>query len=239
MKNFIKCLMNLFDTVKNFSKVICKVNELTFMPTIAVRKTINETGHFRRIEVSTLSDIKVSFISLTMVLVEVILSTEVILFQTFSKFIRNVFTIHEKGKPVVRRGRKATGPGRVVLSSVDSRVTETGDSVFFFNRHERGMNTMYYGWRKYLWFKVVALAVCAVFLFTDLSWAARNNDLKFSAGSSRPAQQPYQQKQPGMKDGLIQFFQDLSSMLMPAAHAAETPVSVKTSQGRNSVINSV
>jgi hypothetical protein len=73
-------------------------------------------------------------------------------------------------------------------------------------------------WRKQLWVKIVALTVAGVFLFSEVTWAARAN-FTFSL----PQAQNYNPfpSQGNWRDKLWQIYQDIASFLVPAAYADE------------------
>jgi hypothetical protein len=73
-------------------------------------------------------------------------------------------------------------------------------------------------WREKIWVKITALTIAGVFLFSEVTWAARA-DFTFSLpkiDSSTPAQTT---SSPRLGDSLWQILQELTSFLLPAAHA--------------------
>ena len=75
-------------------------------------------------------------------------------------------------------------------------------------------------WREQLWLKIIALTISGVFLFSEVTWAARAN-FAFSLPQNRLESNTAPQG--SWRDGLWQIYQQISSFLIPSAHAEVTP----------------
>ncbi|MDD5669061.1 MAG: hypothetical protein PHE58_03395, partial [Candidatus Omnitrophica bacterium] len=76
-------------------------------------------------------------------------------------------------------------------------------------------------WRKQIWLKIVALTICGVFLFSDVTWAARF-DYRFSIPEDKTVSSlPNTQNVNDDTDFMSQIFQDMLSFLSPRAFAQE------------------
>ncbi|MFH1397400.1 MAG: hypothetical protein ABIH27_02480, partial [Candidatus Omnitrophota bacterium] len=89
-------------------------------------------------------------------------------------------------------------------------------------------------WRAKLWFKIVALTIVGVFLFSEVSWAART-DVGLVLSSNLP-QVPQPTSQPANENNLWKIFQEFVNSVIPSAYAQEIGSygSVKVS---NSILN--
>ena len=79
-------------------------------------------------------------------------------------------------------------------------------------------------WREKIWVKIVALTISGVFLFTEVTWAARA-DWSFSMPEATPNTNQETPYNSGFNDVLWQIYQDITSFLIPSAHAYEEPYS--------------
>ena len=67
-----------------------------------------------------------------------------------------------------------------------------------------------YNWRKKLWFKIVALTIVGVFLFSEVTWAART-DVGLVLPSNLP-QVPQQAPQTANENNLWKTFQEFNNV---------------------------
>ena len=79
-----------------------------------------------------------------------------------------------------------------------------------------------HNWRKKIWFKIVALTICGVFLFSELTWAART-DVRLSLPPDSSQNNTPQATKTNFNDIIWEFYKGVSSFLIPSAHAAVDP----------------
>jgi len=74
-------------------------------------------------------------------------------------------------------------------------------------------------WREHLWVKIIALTIAGVFLFSEVTWAARAD---FSLSLPQISLSPYNNSSnTNWRDSLWQIYKNITSFLAPAAHAYE------------------
>ena len=74
-------------------------------------------------------------------------------------------------------------------------------------------------WREKIWIKIIALTIAGVFLFSEVTWAARA-DFRLSLPGENPTANT-QTPQPSLGDFLWQIYHEVTSFLIPKAFADE------------------
>ncbi|MEK6714575.1 MAG: hypothetical protein AABY43_00830, partial [Candidatus Omnitrophota bacterium] len=80
-------------------------------------------------------------------------------------------------------------------------------------------------WREHLWVKIVALTIAGVFLFSDITWAARSDFTLYLPPVDAQHNQPNAPRQSDWRDSLKEILQDIKSFIIPEADAREITVS--------------